>query len=324
MDKKGTLIVSLDFELFWGMQDCITLEGYKENIIGGRNAIPILLELFDKYGIHATWATVGFQFAHDYEELEKYFPLDELKPQYKSKELSTYRCFAKIGKNETEAPCFYAESIIKKIAQYNHQEIASHTFSHYYCRELGQTVKQFEADMKAAVEIARDHGYQLTSIVLPRNQSNKNYMDVLKKLGFTAYRDEENDWIHEKISFRPLMRALRLADVYIPLTGQGGYISKDEEGIVNLVGSRMYKPYFKYLSFMEKLKIRRIKKQMLNAAQKGLTFHLWWHPHNIGIMTEYHLRQITEIFEYYKELERKYGMRSLNMKEAAHEVLNRG
>lgn len=62
---------------------------------------------------------------------------------------------------------------------------------------------------------------------------------------------------------------------------------------------------------------------MLHAAKKGLTFHLWWHPHNIGVMTEYHLKQLEELFEYYHTLKEKYGMRSLNMREAAEEILGR-
>ena len=45
----GTMIVSLDFELFWGMLDCSTLESYGGNVVGGRKAIPRLLELFQKY-----------------------------------------------------------------------------------------------------------------------------------------------------------------------------------------------------------------------------------------------------------------------------------
>lgn len=118
------------------------------------------------------------------------------------------------------------------------------------------------------------------------------------------------------------MRLLRLADVYLPLTGQGGYLPKSENGIVNLTGSRMYKPYFKPLAFMEKVKIRRIKKQMLHAAKNGLVFHLWWHPHNIGIKTDFHLKQLEEIFEYYDFLKRKYGMISLNMQEASKEYIN--
>lgn len=311
----GTLIVSLDFELFWGMLDCCALEDYQENVLGGRKAIPRMLELFRQYGIHATWAAVGFLFAENYEELSRYFP--EQKPAYADRKLDAYAEFAKIGKNEQEAPCFYGSSLVKLVADTPGQEIGSHTFCHYYCREKGQTVEQFAADMHSAKAIARDHGYDLTSVVLPRNQCEPEYTQVLRQCGFTAYRDEENDWIHEKIKFRPLLRILRLMDVYFPLTGQGGYIPKNENGIWNLVGSRMYKPILKPLQFMEGLKLRRIKQQMLHAAANGLTFHLWWHPHNVGIMTEEHLRQLEEIFQYYAELKETYGMRSLNMREAA-------
>lgn len=319
----GTLIVSLDFELFWGMQDCSTFEEYQENVLGGRRAIPRLLDLFTKHGIHATWATVGFQFADNYHELLQYFPQESLRPSYLQPRLSTYRCFENIGHNEEEAPCFYSPTLIHKISKCEGQEIGSHTFSHYYCREAGQTTEQFEADMRAALSLANAKGYKLASVVLPRNQCTDEYIEVLRRLGFIAYRDEENDWIHKKITFYPLLRALRLADVYLPLTGQGGYLPKNENGIVNLIGSRMYKPFFKPLAFLEKMKIYRIKKQMLHAAKAGLTFHLWWHPHNVGVMTNYHLKQLEDIFGYYNQLKEKYGMRSLNMKEAAEEILGR-
>ena len=318
--KQGTLVVSLDFELFWGMQDGWTLSEYEANVLGGRKAIPQMLELFRKYGIHATWATVGFLFGENEQELCSFFP--EEQPAYENKALSSYRCFGTIGKNEQEAPCFYAPSLIRKIGATPGQEIASHTFSHYYCREDGQTVDQFRADMRAAKAIAESKGYDLRSVVLPRNQCEPEYTAVLTELGFTSYRDEENDWIHEKVKFRPLMRLLRLMDVYLPLTGQGGYVPKIENGIVNLVGSRMYKPYFKPLFFLEWLKIRRIKAQMRHAAKKGLTFHLWWHPHNVGVRTDLHMQQLEEILDYYDKMKATYGMRSLNMAEAAKEVLN--
>ena len=309
----GTLIVSLDFELFWGMLDCSTLDAYGANVLGGRKAIPRLLELFQKYGIHATWAAVGFLFARDYEELQKYFP--EAVPAYQDPALNPYPLFETIGKNEEEAPCFYGASLLDLVAKTPGQEIGSHTFCHYYCREKGQTPEQFALDMAAAKQIAQDHGYSVTSVILPRNQCEPEYNAVLRKLGFTAYRDEENDWIHEKISIRPLKRLLRLMDVYFPLTGLGGYEPKNEDGIWNLVGSRMYKPILKPLRFMERVKIMRIKAQMHHAAKRGLTFHLWWHPHNIGVMTDAHLCQLGEIFSYYVELKEKYGMQSLNMRE---------
>jgi len=314
---KGTLIVSLDFELFWGMLDCSTLEAYGENVLGGRAAIPKLLDLFQKYDIHATWATVGFLFARDYAELKQYFPDSSSLPTYRDGALTPYPLFEKIGKNEQDAPCFYGESLVRLVSEAPGQEIGSHTFSHYYCREQGQTPEQFAADMRAAKQIAEAKGYDVTSVILPRNQCEPEYTEVLRQLGFTAYRDEENDWIHEKISIRPLKRLLRLADVYFPLTGLGGYIPKNENGIWNLVGSRMYKPILKPLRFLERVKLVRIKAQMHHAAKHGLTFHLWWHPHNIGVMTEQHLAQLDEIFRYYAQLREKYGMESLNMREAA-------
>ncbi len=318
-EKGGVLIVSLDFELFWGVQDVRTFEKYGNNISGGREAIPRLLKLFGEYGIHATWATVGFMFADGKEDLKKYIP--DVKPTYENAIRSTYNCIENVSDSEKTSSEYLAPSLIKLISETEGQEIGSHTFSHYYCLEKGQTAEQFEADMGAALRIAEDKGYKLTSVVLPRNQCSEEYIRILQKLGFTSYRDEENDWIHEKIKPVALKRALRLADVYLPLTGQGGYVPRVENGIVNLTGSRMYKPYFKGLAFLEKLKVHRIKRQMLHAAERGLAFHFWWHPHNVGIMTDFHINQLREIFEYYDYLREKYGMRSLNMREYSEEIL---
>jgi len=314
---QPTLIVSLDFELFWGMLEVTSLDQYKANILGGREAIPRMLELFQKHGIHATWATVGFLFGKDEDALKPFLP--EQIPSYTGEGLDGY---AWLDQRAGENPaCFFAPELIDQIAAVPGQEIGSHTFCHYYCREAGQTLEQFRQDMAAAMAIGESRGYKLGSVVLPRNQTEPEYTQVLRELGYTAYREEENDWIHRRVKLRMLKRALRLLDVYLPLTGQGGYIPKVEDGIANLIGSRMYKPYFAPLGFLEWLKIRRIKKQMLHAAKNGLTFHLWWHPHNVGVRTDYHMAQLEEIFAYYETLRETYGMRSLNMAQAAQELL---
>ncbi len=321
MENKNnipTLIVSLDFELFWGMHDCTTEEKYGENIMGAREAIPEMLRLFREHSVHATWATVGFLFADRKNDVYRHAP--ENKPTYENAALSSYPILERIGDCESDSPMYYAPSIIKMIAETEGQEIGNHTFSHFYCREAGQTEEQFFADIVSARAIAAEKGYDTVSMVLPRNHCEPEYTRLLEKAGYLVYRDEENDWIHEKIKPFPLKRLLRLIDVYIPLTGKGGYLPKIENGIVNLPGSRMYKPYFKPLAFLEWLKVHRIKMQMLNAAKKGLTFHFWWHPHNVGVRQEAHMKQLSEIFSYYSYLREKYGMRSLNMREAAEEL----
>jgi len=314
--EKPILLVSLDFELYWGVCSSRVFDEYKDNISGARKAIPRLLSLFTKHNIHATWATVGFLFAKDYEEAKKFFPKGQSLPTYENQIVNSYNCFKSMASDNNYNQYFYADSLIKEIIQTEGQEIGSHTFSHYFCKENGQTVDQFREDIESAKRIAIDKGINLHSIVLPRNQCAPQYTKELNKLGFSSYRDEENDWIHTKVKCRPLMRLLRLLDVYFPLTGQGGYIPKKENGIWNFTGSRMYKPYYKPLAFMDGLKIRRIKKQMHHAAKNNLVFHFWWHPHNIGVRTDYHMKRLEDIFCYYDKLKEKYGMVSMNMQEA--------
>ena len=55
----SSLVISLDFELFWGVADSRTVAGYRNNVEGEWNAIPRMLALFRQYGVRATWAAVG-------------------------------------------------------------------------------------------------------------------------------------------------------------------------------------------------------------------------------------------------------------------------
>ena len=46
----GAFVISLDFELFWGVRDSKSLADYGANILGVRQAIPAMLELFCEVG----------------------------------------------------------------------------------------------------------------------------------------------------------------------------------------------------------------------------------------------------------------------------------
>ena len=78
--ESGKLVISLDFELFWGMRDKTTIEEYKQNLLGVREIIPSILNLFKKYTIHATWAVIGFIFYKDRNSLVKDLPA--IKPNW--------------------------------------------------------------------------------------------------------------------------------------------------------------------------------------------------------------------------------------------------
>jgi len=52
------------------------------------------------------------------------------------------------------------------------------------------------------------------------------------------------------------------------------------------------------------------------AAENKKLFHLWWHPHNFGVNTDENISFLEEILLYFKELQKRYGMLSLNMNES--------
>lgn len=62
----GSLVISLDYELMWGVRDLFTPEDYgQSNVKQVGEVISRLLQLFDKYDIHATFATVGLIFCQN-------------------------------------------------------------------------------------------------------------------------------------------------------------------------------------------------------------------------------------------------------------------
>src|SRR5262245_60896896 len=124
---SGALVISLDFELNWGVRDA--RKNYEANLLGAREVIPPLLELFKLYGIHATWATVGLLFSRTREEMVA----PDARPQYEDRRLCAYSAIPEIGTDEQGDPLHFGSSLIEKIRGFPHQEIASHTFSHYYC-----------------------------------------------------------------------------------------------------------------------------------------------------------------------------------------------
>jgi peptidoglycan/xylan/chitin deacetylase (PgdA/CDA1 family) len=86
LKNKGMLVISLDFELHWGVRDKRRIEDYRENLLGARAVIPRLLDLFARYDIHATWAAVGFLFFRNRTELMRGLPTEI--PQSTNKKLS--------------------------------------------------------------------------------------------------------------------------------------------------------------------------------------------------------------------------------------------
>jgi peptidoglycan/xylan/chitin deacetylase (PgdA/CDA1 family) len=320
--EKGNFVISLDFEIYWGVHDVITLESYKDNLLGVRQVIPALLRLFNQYHINATFATVGLLFFDNKEDLLNNLPAR--KPGYKNQKLSPY--YSQIGltgKDEKEDPFHFGLSLIKEI-QSAGQEIGCHTFSHYYCLEKGQTEEEFKADLVSAKNIAYKRGIDLKSFVFPRNQYNENYLHICKSEGITSFRGNERSMLFSsKTTGKEIFRRpFRLADAFFNLSGHNCYYREEMKNgeIINIPSSRFLRPYSKRLAFLDKMKLKRINDSMTYAAQNGLTYHLWWHPHNFGTHVSQNLFFLEKILLHYKQLNSTYNFESSSMRQLAEEL----
>ena len=318
--KTGSLTISLDFELYWGMRDKVALEAYREHLLGVWEAIPRILELFEQYGIHATWATVGFLWHEDAASLKAALP--QKLPAYADKALCPYVYLNELGEVESGSEDFkkmhFAKALIEQIKQAAHQELATHTYSHYYTREQAISFKAFAADLKMAMEVAKNDGVQLHSLVFPRNQIDKESLSVLKKVGIKMYRGNPEHWAYREGETDKtfLQRVYRFFDIYMNLSGDHTTLpQRDEAGLRELKSSMFLRPYSQKFAILETLKLRRVKNAMNTAARKGENFHLWWHPHNFGVNLSENIQNLEELLRHYQSLNQKYGMLSLTMQE---------
>lgn len=315
---QGSLVVSLDMELMWGVRHGRTKETYGHRVLGERQAIPAMLDAFADHGIHATWATVGFLMCEGKEDLLTRAPED--RPTYADPLCSSYLYLDEVGENEKSDPYYFAPSLMRRIASCPGQEIATHTFSHYYCLEPGQTPEQFRADLSAAMRIVEDFGSECRSVVFPRNQYSREYLDVCASSGLKAFRGNEDSWCYRPgngADQTPLRRLTRLADSVFPLTGHHAVDPVDVNGMVNVPSSRFLRPYIRALEPLDGLRLKRVKDAMTTAARDGKVFHLWWHPHNFGADLSKNMAFLQSILGHYRELADTYGMMSTGMTEAA-------
>lgn len=324
---NGHFVISLDFELYWGLFDCRQLEEYGPNILGVRNSIPAMLEVFNDYNIKATFATVGFLFAKNKDELTRFIP--PTKPTYNNQGLSPYiHEINNTGDNEKDDPYHFGYDLLELIRKFNH-EIACHTFCHYFVSEPGQTTDQFDVDLKAAISIAKHKSIDLTSIVFPRNQYSDEYLNICRMNGIKCFRGTEQSWLYRSRSYEKesqIRRALRLVDAYVNLSGHHGY-TKDymtSHTPINIPSSRFLRPFNPSLSFLDGFRLKRIKNGMKHAAKNNLTYHLWWHPHNFGLHLNDNIKFLKNILDYYKSLQKQFGFQNLTMNQLSNQLIKNG
>lgn len=316
----GAFVISLDFERYWGVRDVLVEgDGYFANIGNENDVVRELLNVFAENDIAATWATVGFLFAGSFDELREFQP--ETAPGYSDRRLCPYS--DEFVRDNPQAPYFFAPDLVDLIAATPRQEIASHTFSHFYCMETGQTRESFAGDLRSAVAIAERKKIKMRSMVFPRNQHNPDYNDVLVENGIICFRGNQSSWMYRFdggiAHTGKVHRGARLADTFLDISGHNSTHWNDvwRDDIANVPASIFLRAVTKPSGFLEDLHFRRICRAMRFAAMNKRIFHLWWHPHNFGSNLAANILFLRRILDFYREMNSGFGMRSLSMIEVA-------
>jgi len=317
--SQSAFVISLDFEQHWGVYDHSTVNAYRTKLDGGRRAIPEILKRFDAAGVHASWATVGLLLCEGREDALAQCPNH---PAYPRLGIQTHDVIDRSGDSEADDPYHYALSLTQRIAAVPGQEIATHTFSHYYCLEQGPSAQDFEKDLEAAKEVSSRHGIALTAIVFPRNQYSAAHLAACRNQGIKAFRGnpKADPYLPRNAADTTRMtRLTRLLDAYVEVVPSDGLLSRpsQEEGLINVPASRFLRPISRFDRHLSRLRLRRILAEMTRGAQQGADYHLWWHPHNFGTYTRENLALLDAIVAHYQELRGRYGMTSMTITEAA-------
>lgn len=323
--NNGSFVISLDYELMWGCLEWSTPQTYgKTHVAQVPLVIERILNLFEKYEVRATIATVGMIMSKDKFNILNNYP--ELIPSYNNQSLSPYANDYIQNIAEQDSSLYFSPEAIELLKSKSYIEIGTHTFCHYYCDEDGQTIEQFAADLNKAIEIAQSKSIELKSIVFPKNQVSDSYLRVCQEYGISCYRGNSRLFYKSSVNkFASLKNRLcRLIDSYMGFWGSSSIPYSDIEqtnGMVNVQASRFLRPHNRKLSFLDSFKIKRISNEIIYAAQHNELYHLWWHPHNFGNNIEKNIEILEKILQVYKKCHDQYGMQSYTMKEFAEKII---
>lgn len=252
--KKGVVVFSADFEMAWAFRYSkkqaanAVAKGLEE-----RENVPVFVQLFEKFNIPVTWATVGHLFLKACKANNGIAHSDMPRPAYFE---NKNWLFDKGDWYEhdpcddfEQSPAWYAPDLIELIAQSSTaHEFGCHTFSHIDMTYKNCTKELAQAEILECQKIAEQNGISLKSMVFPGGTLG-NY-EVLKENGFTNYRKPLN------------------YDVGLPV--------KDKYGLWAIPSSTGLDktPY----NWSKTTYIKHIKAFLKAAASKRMVVHFWFHP----------------------------------------------
>jgi peptidoglycan/xylan/chitin deacetylase (PgdA/CDA1 family) len=305
-DVPPNVVISLDLELRWGVYDKLDLnrDAYRTNLMQARQeVIPALLRLFRARSIRATWATVGAVACRDWNE---YFSRAPKSPAYHDRTLQIDDRFAAL---DPEGHLHFAPELVRDIHATPGQDLGTHTFSHILMREPGVLAEDVRADLEAAAHLWQDRfGTRPLSLVFPRNQVA--FVPVAEACGIRIWRGTEPGWYYEANEAKTNRlgaRVLRLLDAVNPLVRHATPARSHMTRASIFLRTNLPTPLWG-------LHYSRIRNELASLRAPN-TYHIWWHPHNLGAETRTRLARVEQVLDLVGEQVLRRQVASKNMRD---------
>ncbi len=272
---RGSLCISIDLELGWGIRDRPSQRYFELCAEKERSIVRELLALFRRYDVSATWAFVG----------RLLVPGPAPVPGVTS------------GRSERDGGIWYAPDIIDSIrAASPTQDLGSHGYEHLSFREID--ADQARADLEAARSVHSAHGLDFTSFVYPRNEVG--HIAVLREMGIRVFRGTEHGWYSRaRLAFGERAgRVANLLDKALPVSPPAAFPT-DHGPLRELPGSmQMLARNGSRRLITPANTLAKVKKGLASAQASGGVFHFWFHPSNFYYETERQLDTLSCILAY--------------------------
>ena len=190
--EKGIITFSADFEMAWAFRYSKT-QNHNATQLGIEEweNVPVFVNLFERYKIPITWATVGHLFLEKCDCIDGKSHPEMVHPRHfenrnwlfdKGSWYDADPCT-----NYKQDPAWYAPDLIEQIVKspVTH-EIGCHTFSHIDFSDLNCNKELAHSEIEKCVSLAKEKGIQLSSMVFPGGTYGN--IKTLREHGFTSYR----------------------------------------------------------------------------------------------------------------------------------------
>jgi|GEM_PF-272049 len=253
--ERGTIVISLDFEMAWGWQHRVAPAiDFVSRGLWERAQVPRILKSLDCYRIPTTWFTVGHLFLDHCDrgrDGRAHTLIARLPPgSYDSYRYQAGDWFQNDPCTDfRRGPAWYAPDLVEMILRSSvSHELACHTFSHIY---LGApcTVNVADCELNASIDAMAGLGVKSDSFSFPRG-SEGNF-DSIVRSGFRIVRAFTGQ---RAILSLPVLRDDGLWAVHCGTTIDRGARWSHEE------------------------RCSRLKSFVDAAAQQQLAFHMFLHP----------------------------------------------